>query len=820
MGLASALTTALTGITAAETQIDVIGNNLANSQTVGFKESDVFFATQFAQTLALGSSPTANNGGVNPQQVGLGTQVAEISPNFTQGTIELSSVASDLALQGEGFFIVEGRTGERLYTRNGVFRTNSQNELVSSTGDRLLGFGINNNFELQTNQLVPLDIPIGTASIAQATQNVVLGGILTPNGDVADYAEVVESAVLGDAAVPRADATATNVNVAALPDETGTTPTISTTGGSLNANTDYEYRFSFTDTSGTETLASGIVTANTGGAGDTVTLNNLPGLTAPATYSNVNVYRREVGAPDTSFRIIGQTTQGAASFADNGLASGAVLDTSSVSGNYSYLVTYHRNSEEESRPSIQIGPTNVASGRIQLRNLPTPPVPGPNDTFPAYDQVRIYRNLSTDPNSYFLVDTVSPGGTYTDGKSDAEISDLTNPNNKALDLDGPKIDTNTLLTDVLARQQLEFSQVFQEGTLEFSGKKGGKTLAAKSFTIGAASTVQDLIEFLEQAAGIQQQGGIPTSLNKIPGESGGLGLGGTVNSGKLRFVSNNGVANALDFDINAFRLTNTTGDISVPFLGFQSIQSAEGQGASTDLLVFDSLGIPLELRISAVLEQRTSTQTIYRWYADSPANSTSLGAVAINVGSGQVIFDGQGGLVSAETTLSIGRDSVPSVSPLEINLDFSTVSGLANTPLTGDASQEEALLTATSQDGQTTGQLASFSVGSDGVIRGSFTNGATETLGQVRLARFTNSEGLEQRGLNQFAEGANSGLPIQGNPGDQGIATIIGGAVELSNTDIGQSLVDLVLATTQYRGNTRVITAAQQLLDELLNLRR
>ena len=112
MGLASALTTALTGLTAAETTIDVTGNNLANSQTVGFKASDALFATQFLQTQSLGSSPTANSGGTNPRQIGLGTVVAEIAPNFTQGTVEISANPTDLAIQGDGFFIVEGAGGE------------------------------------------------------------------------------------------------------------------------------------------------------------------------------------------------------------------------------------------------------------------------------------------------------------------------------------------------------------------------------------------------------------------------------------------------------------------------------------------------------------------------------------------------------------------------------------------------------------------------------------------------------------------------------------------------------------------------------------
>jgi flagellar hook protein FlgE len=96
----------------------------------------------------------------------------------------------------------------------------------------------------------------------------------------------------------------------------------------------------------------------------------------------------------------------------------------------------------------------------------------------------------------------------------------------------------------------------------------------------------------------------------------------------------------------------------------------------------------------------------------------------------------------------------------------------------------------------------------------------TRDLGQIRLARFTNNNGLQQSGQNLFAQGVNSGLAIEEDPGQNGAGSIIAGALELSNTDIGKNLIDLVLASTQYRGNARVITTSQQLLDELLNLRR
>ena len=184
MGLTSALTTALTGLSAAETQIDVIGNNLANSQTVGFKASEVVLATQFLQTLSLGASPKPDNGGTNPRQIGLGVQVAEIAANHNQGTIEISSSPSDLAIQGDGFFIVEGADGERLYSRNGIFKLNSDAELVNATGQRLLGYGIDDQFRLQKSDLVAMQVPLGTESVARATEQVTFEGALTPEGDV------------------------------------------------------------------------------------------------------------------------------------------------------------------------------------------------------------------------------------------------------------------------------------------------------------------------------------------------------------------------------------------------------------------------------------------------------------------------------------------------------------------------------------------------------------------------------------------------------------------------------------------------------------
>jgi flagellar hook protein FlgE len=816
MGLASSLSTALTGLNAAETQIDVLGNNLANSQTVGFKASEVIFANQFLQTLSLGAAPTNDNGGTNPRQTGLGVQVAGISPNFRQGTIEISSSPSDLAIQGDGFFSVEGSQGERLYTRNGIFKLNSANELVTTTGNRLLGFGVDDKFNIQTTQLRPLSIPLGSEAVAKATEHVTLQGTLTARGDIADTAEVIQSQVLGNAFVPRPDSSGVGVAAALTPSTAGVTVGHTQGAGSHAEGSIYDYRFVFVDDNGKESLASSALTVSVptgnGAADNVITLDNLP--TGGSQYGTVNVYRTAAGGTD--YFYVGQAPTGG-SFVDSSSSNSTTpLNTDALNGNYTYMITYYKSGEPETRPSDLIGPQNIVNGRVFLDNFPTPPPPPPGGGFPAYDGIRIYRNLANNPNSFFLVDTIPIGTTFTDSKSDAAISDLNAVGNKALDLDGPTVDSNTLLVDVIVRDGFDYSQPFSTGELSFSGRKGGRSLETKTFQITASSTVQDLLSFVESSLGIHTDSGdslnpIMASKNNIAGETGTLQPGAYIVNGRLRLVSNNGVDNAVDIDLTSFRIDTTAGTVLTPNLAFGVAQSAVGQSAVTDFVAYDSLGLPVRMRVTAAMEHRDDTSTVYRWYADSADNSTRLGN-NINVGTGLIYFDGNGNFVTATNNqVAVNRANLPSTSPLQFELDFQNISGLA---------AERATLAASRQDGSPPGVLTSYIIGEDGSIRGVFSNGISRDLGQIRLARFANPQGLEQRGQNMYAQGINTGLPIEGSPGENGIGGVVAGALELSNSDIGGDLVNLVLASTQYRSNTRVITTTQQLFDELLNLRR
>jgi len=797
MGLQSAMTTALTGLQAAETSIDVVGNNVANSNTVGFKESNAVFATQFLQTQSIGSAPSTTRGGTNPRQIGLGVKVASITPDFTQGTIEISSNPLDVAIQGDGFLLIQGSQGEQLFTRNGQLQTNANNEVVTITGNRVLGFGVDDEFNL-VESLVPIQIPLGEETVAQATEAAIFSGVLTPTADVADTAAIISSEVLGaDTLEFPSDATFNlgDFSLLAPPSVTATTGAANIGTGNLAAGT-YEYRVAFFADSGGATNYEGAPSAEFGSVTIGATTDvQLTGLPTDGTWTGRHLYRSVGGGP---FQLVATLDSTTANYLDNVAATGAALNDDAVDqANYSYYVTFvDTGSGEESRPTARIGSIAVSdvNRRIRIDNIPQPTG--------DFNAVRIYRNLEGDSSEFHLVTELPLGETtYIDNIPDADIV-----TNEEIDLMGPKASSGTFLTDVVVRDGETYTTPFVEGVLTFTGQKGGRNLTSKDFTITATTTVQQLLTFMDEAMGIVN-----------PDDSPFPGAGVAINDGVIEVTSDVGIANALDIGLSAFTLQPTGSTSSTPItIGFTDTQEAVGQGSITDFLVFDSLGIPVSVRITTALESSDGDSTTYRWYATSPDNEP-LGSVDTVLGSGTLRFDGNGRIVGDPVaTIAVQREETAS-ELLEFDLDFSQVSGLA---VSNNLGESVSTMSMTRQDGFPPGTLTSFIVTESGLIRGVFSNGTERALGQIRMARFANNAGLQQVGDNVFTQGVNSGEPIVGNPGENGIGNLTAGAVELSNTDIGQNLIELILASTQYRGGTRVITAAQQLLDELMSLRR
>jgi flagellar hook protein FlgE len=242
-----------------------------------------------------------------------------------------------------------------------------------------------------------------------------------------------------------------------------------------------------------------------------------------------------------------------------------------------------------------------------------------------------------------------------------------------------------------------------------------------------------------------------------------------------------------------------------------------------------------------------TTTPVTRWRFDltipanqlagaNPADTTSVslltGSTATSSPSaGALVFDGAGNMTSAYIgadpatnpplgNLALPTSSVPALanggtlSPVTWNLLSST--GAAN--VSGYASGNE--VTTSSQDGSMAGTMSSLSILSDGMLSAVFNNGKTVDVGQLVLAQFRNVDGLTAQGGGLFTESSNSGPARLGAPEDDGQGRLMSGALELSNVDLATELTKIITYQRGYQASARMITTADQILQETLNIRQ
>jgi flagellar hook protein FlgE len=223
--------------------------------------------------------------------------------------------------------------------------------------------------------------------------------------------------------------------------------------------------------------------------------------------------------------------------------------------------------------------------------------------------------------------------------------------------------------------------------------------------------------------------------------------------------------------------------------------------SSTAVSVYDSLG---------------NDQTLQMFYVKRPTGDWDVYAAndGTQIGAGAIatLNFGTDGLLT--TAMPLAPINVPAtatgaLSPFPVTLDFS------GTTQFGSAFSVNAL----DQDGYTSGRLAGFSIGADGVILGRYTNGQSAVLGQVVLANFANPNGLQQMGNNMWAETATSGTPLVGTPDSGSLGVLQSSAVEDSNVDLTAELVNMITAQRVYQANAQTIKAQDAVLQTLVNLR-
>lgn len=345
---------------------------------------------------------------------------------------------------------------------------------------------------------------------------------------------------------------------------------------------------------------------------------------------------------------------------------------------------------------------------------------------------------------------------------------------------------------------------FQAGgtaTLTYTPRKAGRVLEPVSINIGPTTTLNDFGNFLVGSLGID------TGVTQ--GVAPGFVVNGT--TGALEITGNYGTANDFTIQGSDFDLGNN--------IVLSKTAEADGESIFTQFTAYDSLGAEVIIQMTAYLEDLGTEQSQFRLIFESPDQSIDPAAVPTgltgqfdrSVGNALLTFDSLGQLADVTgNQLTVVRQLTGAATPLEFLLDVGGVSALA---------VDRSALAVVSQDGTPPGTLVDFNVGPNGIIQGVFDNGASRTLGQVVLARFSNNSGLVAQDNNLYRQGPNSGLPFITAPGN-GVGTLLNGALELSNTDVATSFVSLLTASTAFSANSRVIATTQELFQTLLSLPR
>lgn len=335
--------------------------------------------------------------------------------------------------------------------------------------------------------------------------------------------------------------------------------------------------------------------------------------------------------------------------------------------------------------------------------------------------------------------------------------------------------------------------------------KGGARVPQAELSITPGTTVQNLMDFLTAALGIQQTG----SANP-DGSMPGVTVDGT--TGVISIIGNTGTQNDLVIRPGDLVVLDANGTSRGQAFNTVKIESADGESVRTTMVIYDSLGGSVSFDVTMVLESTPNTGPLWRYYLESD-DDTDL---AIALGTSTLQFDTQGQLDpnNSDIAVTIDRNNTGANQPLSFTLSFMDSAGQLTSTATNSAMQ------GVYWDGLPPGTLSTFGVGDDGTIFGRFSNGAVRTLGRVVVANFTNPGGLIDAGGNLFESGPNAGPAVIANPGTLGSGLIVAGALEMSNVDLGEEFTQMILTSTGYSASSRVIRTADELIQQLLVLGR
>lgn len=855
--------------------MDVEGNNIANVNTSGFKYSRVNYATMFSQTKAIATRPQGDLGGQNPMQIGLGVNASSTMRVHSQGNISTTDRNYDVAINGNGFFMVSDDGGFNKYlTRDGAFLQDAAGNFVNSAGYVVQGW----NRDPVTGR-VDTTLPVENLHWNPAMQ-------IPANPSSQIYLNAnLNSGRRIDADTSRPIYSLDSVHGYRVQGNTVTENNENDAGTTL---------FYTTTTNTQDVTEKGIDFASVfdGETNQSVNLREGQGFWmsfADAIYNTnsrgVNAYDPNITAQNQNAIFWGDATQAAnLNITINGVNI-QNADIRGIDAAIAYINTF--TSATDTRQGTGVRAVKNANGSgIQFINT------NASGTTDNMKNINLTVNAGNSAGEVWQVTAVAQGGgnrTYTQQSNTGQGNALTSVwtatgGNAPNQFTGPANDQVQIITahkytysstgQTLPRMwDADSGQAFIAGTANQPpnwDQNNPNAVASQNYynavmngslynnDVRVFNSTEDLRELLQRDARfgvdfngtgtfdltdvnekvkvqVNQNGQyVISNANEVTQLAGGATMQQNQNNptpGGGIAAKNMNMYNTSYSDENG--LVSTNDALNGLFSGWMGNLNAGTQNKltkelalssfGTNLQIFDSLGTEHNITVQWV-KQDTTLDGGNEWQmiikVDEPATISTRADGLNNIMVGTVRFGNDGSLISYDPrTINFSGNNGSAPNQLvTLNLGGSgDYTGLVSNDRTSSLSKK-------STDGYAAGTLRqgmeNTRVDQAGNILGSFDNGVTLVLGRIAMGNVTNDSGLEDIGGNLFRISANSGDLTIGTSGTGGRGSMQTSALESSNADLSLSLTNLIVIQRGYQANSKTITTSDQLLNTLLQLKQ
>jgi flagellar hook protein FlgE len=782
----------VTGLQAHQIAMDVEGNNIANVNTNGFKYSRANFEDLIYQNSRIATAPQNKHGGVNGMQVGLGTQVQSTTKIFKQGSLQTTDKQTDIALQGDGFFMVSPDGGKTYYyTRNGDFSRDSEGNFVDNNGLIAQGWMRDEDTgEIDpTRPIENINIPRGLTIPAKTTTEINLVANLDSGKDV------------GTKKIPAYQLDQHHNWSDELKDGNKTSSEIheeNNVGNSrfyVNKNNEQRLKERGVDL--------GVLFNSNGDAynlreGQGIWASYADAKTTPITLTTQNDGKLDAGGNSKTLDITVNGTR----------ITGTARTVAEVAAliNEQYSKTGVEAAVDSGGKGIvlvnknNIG-TTAATKNIKLKvNGGT--VTGFTDT-----------NIITAYQYTYSKTQVGYTGKYDD-KVARQVT-TTEDLRHAMQTDA-RLWTNYAHTTVPFNGTDPDETVFTSAASKAANKNDGVEI-----TINEQGQFQ--IKNPKGDAYNTDDGDIrldtnplsPTYNTTVPGTPDAnlndhdmyLTVTGLTNTADGRNITENTKFTASLSPING---SLNSGDASRVSDGTY----IAAHSSSTD--IYDSLGTKHTIKMDFAKRGYTPNGgTEWNVIIQVAEPNTISDVEPKNVVTGYVRFNPDGSIATySPASLTFGAQN-GSAGGQTIRLNFGQTGTMTGLTSADDDSSTKDI----SQNGYASGDLTGVRIDQSGTLIGAFSNGKSLGLAQVAVAKFANNAGLSAEGGNLFGMTANSGEPIIGTAATAGRGSITASSLEMSNVDLSRSLTQLIVVQRGFQANSKTITTSDEMLNTLLQLK-